>query len=236
VVIESTDVLDQSAMMTALDGNPELTMFTDATTLRSLIPADDIADGGGALRQRGMPLSSINKMKPWMVSALIALPACEFDRKAAGKPILDIMLARQAEAAGQAPGDWRPWSTSLAPWPRCRWICTSRGWWRPCAWATGSTMCSKPWSLLYLPRNASACSGPSSGRCCPPVRDGEAGYVVFEETMVTMRATAPWPKDPRPILQRGGAFIAVGALHLPGPEGLVELLREAGYEVTPEPL
>ena len=36
-----------------------------------------------------------------------------------------------------------------------------------------------------------------------------------------------------PLLARGGAFIAVGALHLLGKEGLVELFRTAGYTVTP---
>jgi uncharacterized protein YbaP (TraB family) len=35
-----------------------------------------------------------------------------------------------------------------------------------------------------------------------------------------------------PHLAEGGAFIAVGALHLPGRHGLVALLREAGYTVT----
>lgn len=35
-----------------------------------------------------------------------------------------------------------------------------------------------------------------------------------------------------PYLAEGGAFIAVGALHLPGRHGLVTLLREAGYTVT----
>jgi uncharacterized protein YbaP (TraB family) len=35
-----------------------------------------------------------------------------------------------------------------------------------------------------------------------------------------------------PILDAGNAFVAVGALHLPGPEGLVALLRKAGYTVT----
>ena len=37
-----------------------------------------------------------------------------------------------------------------------------------------------------------------------------------------------------PILAKGNAFIAVGALHLPGPDGLIELLRKAGYTVTAE--
>jgi len=33
-------------------------------------------------------------------------------------------------------------------------------------------------------------------------------------------------------LQEGNAFIAVGALHLPGPSGLLQLLTAAGYRVT----
>jgi uncharacterized protein YbaP (TraB family) len=34
-----------------------------------------------------------------------------------------------------------------------------------------------------------------------------------------------------PLIEKGGAFIAVGALHLPGEDGLVALLRRAGYSV-----
>lgn len=36
-----------------------------------------------------------------------------------------------------------------------------------------------------------------------------------------------------PLLEKGHAAIAVGALYLPGEEGLVELLRKAGYKVAP---
>jgi uncharacterized protein YbaP (TraB family) len=35
-----------------------------------------------------------------------------------------------------------------------------------------------------------------------------------------------------PILARGNAFMAVGAMHLPGPKGLVEGFRKGGYTVT----
>jgi uncharacterized protein YbaP (TraB family) len=35
------------------------------------------------------------------------------------------------------------------------------------------------------------------------------------------------------MLEKGNAFIAVGALHLPGETGLVSLLRERGYTVSP---
>ncbi len=35
------------------------------------------------------------------------------------------------------------------------------------------------------------------------------------------------------LLARGGAFIAVGALHLPGEQGLLQLLQQAGYRLNP---
>ena len=37
----------------------------------------------------------------------------------------------------------------------------------------------------------------------------------------------------QPRLREGNAFIAVGALHLPGKDGLLTLLRNKGYRVSP---
>ncbi len=39
-----------------------------------------------------------------------------------------------------------------------------------------------------------------------------------------------------PELEQGGVFMAVGAYHLPGPGGMVALLRKAGYTLTRMPL
>lgn len=42
-----------------------------------------------------------------------------------------------------------------------------------------------------------------------------------------------WVEKLKKELPEGSSFIAVGAGHLPGPEGLIELLRKEGLEVTP---
>jgi uncharacterized protein YbaP (TraB family) len=39
-----------------------------------------------------------------------------------------------------------------------------------------------------------------------------------------------------PYFEDGTVFVAVGALHLPGEQGLVRLLREAGFELSSLPL
>jgi uncharacterized protein YbaP (TraB family) len=35
-----------------------------------------------------------------------------------------------------------------------------------------------------------------------------------------------------PLLEQGGAFVAIGALHLPGEDGVLNLLAAQGYRVT----
>ncbi len=54
----------------------------------------------------------------------------------------------------------------------------------------------------------------------------------FEETMLNNR-NERWIKPIRKIIKKNKAFIAVGAGHLGGPNGVIELLRKKGYTLTP---
>ncbi len=41
-----------------------------------------------------------------------------------------------------------------------------------------------------------------------------------------------WMRTLLPEIDQGDAFVAVGALHLPGSLGLIELLRREGYKIS----
>jgi uncharacterized protein YbaP (TraB family) len=53
---------------------------------------------------------------------------------------------------------------------------------------------------------------------------------VFVDRLITAR-TRRMHDRALPLLKRGGAFIAVGAAHLPGKEGLLPLFEKDGFKV-----
>jgi uncharacterized protein YbaP (TraB family) len=75
---------------------------------------------------------------------------------------------------------------------------------------------------------------PLAKRLQPPGTDDDAMsiYAFFEEELIDKRNKRMAERS-KPLIDKGNAFIAVGALHLPGKTGLVELLRSAGYKVIP---
>ena len=231
LVIETTDVLDQQAMLASLMKQPELMMFTDNTTLTSLMTPDEVATVNAALEARGIPPGSVTKMKPWMLSAMVALPACELSRKAAGAPVLDILLAQKAKAAGKDVKGLESAADQLSAMASLPIEFHIKGLVETLKLGDRMDDVIETMVVLYqrgdigmfwpLFRNAL----PSGGK------DDESGYAAFEEAMVTSR-NKTMVERAEPLVGAGDAFMAVGALHLPGPDGLVELFRKAGYTVT----
>ncbi len=54
---------------------------------------------------------------------------------------------------------------------------------------------------------------------------------MFEKALLTDRNHV-MAERAVPLLEKGNAFIAVGAMHLPGNEGLISLLKQKGYSLT----
>ena len=229
VVIETLDVLDQSKALAAMFTHPELMMFTDDTTLPSLLPEADRAELEAALRDRGIALASVQKMKPWVIAAMVALPACELARKAAGAPVLDIRLAEDAGQAGKELGGLETMVDQLGAMASLPMDFHVRGLVDTLRLGDRVDDVIETMIVLYL-RGETAMIWPFLNAALPSDEGSQAGYAAFEERLITAR-NHTMAERAAPFLDRGGAFVAVGALHLPGPEGLVALLREAGFKV-----
>ncbi|WP_095202703.1 TraB/GumN family protein [Mesorhizobium carmichaelinearum] len=230
LIIETTDVLDKQKMMTAMLKEPDLMMFTDSTTLSSLLTPDEAAAMNAALDARGIPPATVAKMKPWMLSAMMALPACELARQSGGAPVLDVKLAESAKAAGKPVEGLETAESQLRAMASLPLAFHMKGLVDTLKLGDKVNDINETMIILYQ-RGDTGMFWPLFRAAMPDEQNDPAGYAAFEETMITSRNKV-MVDHAEPILAKGNAFMAVGALHLPGPQGLVEDFRKAGYTVT----
>lgn len=230
IIIETTDALDKAKMMAAMASEPGLMMFTDNTTLSSLLSPEDADVLNKGLDARGIPHLTVAKMKPWILSAMVALPACEVARQAAGAPVLDVKLASEAKASGKdvegletAADQLRAMASLPLAFHMKSLVETMR---------LGDKVNDVNETMIVLyQRGEIGMFWPLFKALLPGTDNDPASYAAFEQTMITSRNKV-MVEHAKPILAKGNAFMAVGALHLPGPDGLVEDFRKAGYTVT----
>lgn len=175
----------------------------------------------------GLPARHLRTFKPWALVALFSLPRAELMRGRGERP-LDDELQRRAQDQGlpvfgletaaeqidvfdglDLAAQVELLETALDQQPQIEdwWVATRR------AYLLRDTA-----SLYGLMLEQSAAGDPElAARLVERLLDRR------NERMVERMA---------PRLAAGRAFIAVGALHLPGERGVLRLLEEQGYEVT----
>lgn len=231
VVIETTDILDQTKMQAEVLSHPDLMMFTDGTTLESLLSPHDLALVKDKLKQRGLSIGLVSRMKPWILASLVATPACEQARKSAGVDFLDKRIAEDAKAKGKDVEGLETLNEQLSALASLPMKFHIRGLVESLEMGKLVDDVSVTMTDLYLAGKI--------GEIMPmmeavsPKQDEAAGsgYAEFQKRIVTDRNQVMATRA-QPIIDRGDAFIAVGALHLPGDDGVIARLRRAGYTVT----
>ncbi|RNC96719.1 MAG: polysaccharide biosynthesis protein GumN [Oricola sp.] len=231
VVIETTEILDPAKSQMALLARPELTMFTTDERISDFLDAGDEAVLREGLASRGLQLALVDRMKPWLVAAMVALPECEMARKQAGQPILDIALAKRAKAAGKDLVGLETIVEQLEAMASLPMAFHVRGLVETIALGDRIDDVIETMIALY-DDGKTGLVWPVLRVFTPEAVSDDGGYAAFEQTMVTARNRTMAERS-LPILEAGGAFIAVGALHLPGEEGLAKLYEDAGFTVTP---
>lgn len=231
VVIETDEVLDPKASMAVLAEKPELMMFTDDTTLEKLIPKDKVEAVKAALQERGISLAAVNRMRPWMLTSMLAMPACEMARTKGGAAFLDIRLAQDARAAGKKIAGLETIKDQLGAMASLPMQFHIDGLIETLALGPTLPDVFETMIVLYT-QGEIGMIFPLMRSVSPEGVESGSNYAAFEETMVNARNRV-MAERAVPLVEMGNVFIAVGALHLPGKEGLVSLLQAKGYKVTP---
>ncbi|OLP42799.1 polysaccharide biosynthesis protein GumN [Rhizobium oryziradicis] len=234
IIVESDEVLDDKKAAIALMAKPELSMFTDGSTITSHLTPEQVKELEAGLKKRGLALSAVNRMKPWIIASFVALPACELARKAEGTSFLDKRIAQDAANAGKRVVGLETYAEQLEALNDL-----------PMAFhlkslidtlQLGDTMNDVNETMidLYLKGDIGAIMPLLQAISPDPASAKDADYAAFEQRIVLDRNKI-MAERAAPTLNQGNVFMAVGALHLPGEGGVVALLRQQGFTVTAMP-
>lgn len=230
VALEVSD-LSESATASVIATSAPLVMFTDGRRLDSLLSDAEYDVVKSIIARSGMPVDLAAVFKPWIVSMILSVSECERDKVQKGAPVLDMKIAEMGKARGlqvvgleTIPAQFE----ALAAVPEQQQLDMLRA---GLKFADRTNDMMETLVQLYLNRQITAAM-PFQIALAREAGVTDQAFIGFQEKLLVERNTKMLDVA-APMLDGGGVFIAVGALHLPGDKGLVALLRDAGYTVSP---
>ena len=230
VALEISDV-SPMAMAQAISQAPQLMLFEGQRRLDLLLSPEEFSAVRRQLEIARLPSQFAKRFKPWVVSMVMAISECERRRMNKGHLVLDMIVAeraREADIPVVGLETIEDQLTAAAKVPMEEQIALLRA---------GLSLADRAEDLretilqLYLSRNLGAAL-PLQQFIAQRYGDRNLDFRGFRSRLIDKR-NRMMRTHALPLLQQGHVFIAVGALHLIGDNGLVALLRNAGYEVTP---
>lgn len=222
--------LDGSArfvMEAMLDGDSlmrmaEVMFYTDGRTLAQVIGEKLYAQTIQALDRRGLPTLGIEKQKPWAVMMALSMPPPRTGQ------FLDLVLQQRAQQQNKPVSGLETIAEQLAIFdglPLRDQIALLEDTVRL------QPELEKEFEALhkaYLARDLAGIVAIGEKHRKP---GDERLYREVTDRLLDQR-NRRMAERLAPLLRQGGAFIAVGAAHLPGEAGLLYRLEKAGYRVT----
>lgn len=226
--------LDQKAAMDArMVTDPGFAFDLQAPPISASLTPDQRTALAGALTTRGLSMDVADRMRPWLLASILGFPACHLQAMAEGGEALDLELAARAATRGAQVLGLETYEQAIAAFQRVDRGLLLDSIANAGAMVEGEEDVFRTNSLLYARGEIAMIAelgiyladraNPRSGNRA--IHDALMGELLDRRNRAWMQAL------PR-LLAEGNAFVAVGALHLPGAVGLIELLRAEGYTVT----
>ncbi len=229
IALEVSD-LSEKATTSVIAKSTPLVMFTDGQRLDKLLSSTEYETVKSIITRTGMPADLAALFKPWIVTMILSVSDCERAKVQEGARVLDMKIAEIGVKRGMKvvgletiPEQLK----ALASVPQEQQVKMLRA---SLKFADRTNDMMETLVQLYMNRKISAAL-PLQIAMAQEAGIGDDAFAGFQQKLLVER-NARMQIAAEPLLQEGGTFIAVGALHLPGKKGLVALLREAGYTVT----
>jgi len=229
VALEVSD-LSEAATASVIASSAPLVMFTDGRRLDQLLSESEYEVVKSVIGRAGMPDSLAAMFRPWIVTMILSVSDCEREKVKNGVQVLDMRIAEYGKKRGvdvigleTIPEQIQ----ALAAVPEQQQLDMLRS---SLKFADRSDDLMETLIQLYLERKITAAL-PFQIALAQQAGIGSEAFAGFQQKLIVER-NIRMMNTAEPLLEKGHAFIAVGALHLPGERGLVDLMRRAGYTVT----
>jgi uncharacterized protein YbaP (TraB family) len=206
-------------------------VFEDGRRLTDMLEPDEIAIARDGFARSGFPAETFPAFRPWFVATMLSMTECERRRIAAGRVYLDAHVGNLGKAAGARLASLETIESqflAMASISEPDQLTMLRSTIKSIEHTQNffETILRR-----YLDREVSKVL-PFQQELVRRAGIDPKAFDGFYKAMLTVRN--PRMRDAAlPLLKKGRAFIAVGALHLIGDDGLVALFQSAGYDVTP---
>ncbi|MEM7120110.1 MAG: TraB/GumN family protein [Pseudomonadota bacterium] len=204
-------------------------MFTDGTSLKQLTGEELFATTSDVAATYGLIPSVLNLIKPWALIAMFSAPPEETQRQALGHPMLDAWLQDEARRQNKkllALEEPHEQIAALEGLELDHQLELLR------ATVENKADVDRMFANtldLYLDRDLAGLQQLTQDEMAAGV--GSDVLDDFNQNLIISRNDT-MAERLLPLMKDGGVFVAVGALHLPGDNGLLNQLADAGYDVT----
>ncbi len=229
---------EEAALKAHFARDPDLMIITTGPTLPEILPPADWARLSKALSDRGIPAFMAAKFRPWYLSMMLSIPACDMAAATTSKG-LDGQLIEAAAAQGLTVQALEPYDTLFAVFDMMSEadqlaMITSALAMEDKSADMAITLADAYFAqesrLIWEFMRAETLKLPDY----TPERV-EQEFATMEEALMNMR-NRDWIAVIEAAADRGPALVAFGALHLSGDQGVLHLLEQRGFTLQRLPL
>lgn len=241
--VEGADLLlvemgpdEEETLQRAMVEDPSRLFYMEGATLPDRLDPETWAAVQDAARARQMPPFFVAKMRPWYLMLTLSVPACAMSDMMSGRMGLDHMLIDRAEAAGVPIEAVEPWDTIFTLFDQ----------------GTEEEQIDMLQMSLADPDLQEAAfvamlDGYFAGRMAEvwemsrlttrmieglTTEEADAIFAMTEELLLDTRNLAWMDRIDAAAADHDTFAMAVGAGHLPGDLGLLNLLEQDGWTLT----